>query len=469
VRAALLRRLSAAVPVELTERQLRDAIAVIGERHEHGGQAAESALGWLGWEGEGPLLLRRYDVQQFAWYTLPRKFLTDLEDKRQTAELVALTLDRLGDTARAYAEVCRSHDTDELLRAWENEDPAAWQRFRELLDASGLEPPDTDLLAWGRVMGFDEARVRDLIATSLEQAIDDRRLTPGARGFRRVRDEIAEAALLEPWEDDPRRSRLQAVHAERLARWVKRGSARGSAERDAIIEPVLPLLAEEPATVDPVAVRAALEPVLWLLDRAASGIALTQTGALNRALVREVATRWPSWWPADLFGAPNREDDVTLLAELHELLRRLGLLRRTGRRLTATRRARALAADPPALLRALTRPLLADNSFDAACCELAVALIPNDATADYTSSLASHVYPAIIAAGWHADGKPPEREHVSWAIADLLRPAEALCLLEPAPGDTRLRSGPLILSVIGRAALTDALRARALAPVHGPY
>ena len=182
---------------------------------------------------------------------------------------------------------------------------------------------------------------------------------------------------------------------------------------------------------------------MWLLDRAASGIALTQTGALNRALVREVATRWPSWWPADLFGAPNREDDVTLLAELHELLRRLGLLRRTGRRLTATRRARALAADPPALLRALTRPLVADDNFDAACCELAVALILNDATADYTSSLASHVHPAIIAAGWHADGQPPEREHVSWAIADLLRPAEAL-------GFARTRT-------------------RALAPVHGPY
>jgi hypothetical protein len=121
------------------------------------------------------------------------------------------------------------------------------------------------------------------------------------------------------------------------------------------------------------------------------------------------------------------------------------------------------------LLRALTRPLLADDSFDAACCELAVALILNDATADYTSSLANHVHPAIIAAGWHADGQPPEREHVSWAIADLLRPAEALGLLEPAPGDTRLRSGPLILSEIGRGALTDALRARALAPMHGPY
>ena len=350
------------MPVELTERQLRDAVAVIGERHEHGGQAAESALGWLGWEGEGPLLLRRYDVQQFAWYTLPRKFLTDLEHKRQTA--------------RAYAEVCRSQDTRELLRAWEHEDPAAWQRFRELLDASGLEPPDTDLLAWGRVMGFDEARVRDLVATALEQAIEDGRLTPGARGFRRAQGEIADAALLEPWEDDPCRSRLQAIHAERLDCWVKRGSARGST-------------GDCRSRCCP----QALEPVLWLLDRAASGIALTQTGALNRALVREVATRWPSWWPADLFGAPNREDDVNLLAELHELLRRLGLLRRTGRRLTATRRARALAADPPALLRALTRPLVADDNFDAACCELAVALILNDATADYTSSLASHVYP----------------------------------------------------------------------------
>jgi hypothetical protein len=72
------------VPVELTERQLRDAIAIMGERHEHGAQAAEAVLEWLGWAGEGPLLLRRYDVQQFAWYTLLRKFLTGLEQKRDT-------------------------------------------------------------------------------------------------------------------------------------------------------------------------------------------------------------------------------------------------------------------------------------------------------------------------------------------------------------------------------------------------
>lgn len=54
-----------------------------------------------------------------------------------------------------------------------------------------------------------------------------------------------------------------------------------------------------------------LEPALWLLEQGNDGIGLTQTGALNRALVREVAERWPSWWEADLFGPPHREDDET--------------------------------------------------------------------------------------------------------------------------------------------------------------
>jgi hypothetical protein len=73
------------VPVELTERAIRDVIAVMGEWDEDGAQAAESALNWMGWEGEGPPLLRRYDVQLFVWYTLPRKFLTSLEHKREAA------------------------------------------------------------------------------------------------------------------------------------------------------------------------------------------------------------------------------------------------------------------------------------------------------------------------------------------------------------------------------------------------
>lgn len=50
---------------------------------------------------------------------------------------------------------------------------------------------------------------------------------------------------------------------------------RSSAEREAIAEPMLPLLVTEPEPVNGDAVRVALGPVLWLLDGAASGIALT--------------------------------------------------------------------------------------------------------------------------------------------------------------------------------------------------
>ena len=143
------------MPVELTEDALRDALAVAGEWDEDGARAAQSALEWLGWEGEGPLLLRRYDVQLFVWYTLPRKFLTTLDHKRDAADQLARTLEQLGGRAASYAQVCRSPETEELLHAWESEDPAARLRFRELLEASGLEPPDTDLLAWGQVMGWE--------------------------------------------------------------------------------------------------------------------------------------------------------------------------------------------------------------------------------------------------------------------------------------------------------------------------
>ena len=216
------------MPVELTERTLRDAVAVLAEWDGEGAGAAQAALEWMGWEGDGPLLLRRYDVQLFVWYTLPRKFLASLEDKRDAAAALGRTLERLGDRAASYAEVCRASETDQLLRLWESDDPDAMRRFRELLDRSGIEPPDTDLLAWGNVMGLDEARVREQVAIALEEAAEDGRLSPGAPGFRRRQARVADAALAEPWEGRDGCSRLQAVHAERFERWVVRGHARGS-------------------------------------------------------------------------------------------------------------------------------------------------------------------------------------------------------------------------------------------------
>ena len=53
------------MPVEVTERALRDALALAGEWDLDGTPAAQAALEWMGWEGEGPLWLHRYDVQLF--------------------------------------------------------------------------------------------------------------------------------------------------------------------------------------------------------------------------------------------------------------------------------------------------------------------------------------------------------------------------------------------------------------------
>jgi len=172
------------MPVELSERELRDAIAVVGEWNRKGAQAAKSAFEWMGWEGEEPLCLRRYDVQLFVWYVLPRKYLVGLDDKEAVAAALAKTLERLGGQAASYAEVCRAPETQRLLRAWEAEDPAAPRTFRKLLDDPGIEPPDTDQLAWGSVMGFEEARVREQVATALEEAIESGSLAPGASGVR---------------------------------------------------------------------------------------------------------------------------------------------------------------------------------------------------------------------------------------------------------------------------------------------
>lgn len=218
-----------------------------------------------------------------------------------------------------------------------------------------------------------------------------------------------------------------------------------------------PILAAAPPRVDAEEARKALEPTLWLLERANEGIKLTQTGALNRALVREFAERWPAWWEAELFGPPHGETDVNRLWELHQLLRAVRLLRRRGPKIFATKRGRELEGDPAALLQLLTDELLAADSFEAACAELAAEAILAGATADFGGSLAARIRPAIIAQGWEADGEQPDVREISWAIAGFLRPAEAIGLFE-RKGAPRVSREPLVLREAGRVALIAALQ-----------
>lgn len=394
---------------------------------------AEPALSWLGWDGEGPLRIRRYDLLAYLWYEPPTKYLAPLEAKREVAAALAALLEQVG--ADEYAALCRAPEIEEMLALWEHDDRRARRRLQELLNASGLEPPDSELLSWSPVMGLIEADTSDRATEALERARE--------AGERRAARTIVAEVLAEPADEG---TRLDAIHAERLERW--RG--RRSEPRRAIVDRIAHSLRE------PVAVEAgdAVEPARWLLERGEDGIALTQTGALARSLVREAVERWPHWWRSDLFGPPNRETDVAPLHRLHGLLREMRLVRRSGRRLRTTTRGRRLREQPDDLLAACAETLLAGDTFEAAVGELTAALLLSGEPAD-PDRLAEPIHPAIAADGWHAGGEPPDPRDISWAVSGLLLRAEPVGIV--AWRERRLTAA-------GRAALHHGLRARALGP-----
>lgn len=89
--------------------------------------------------------------------------------------------------------------------------------------------------------------------------------------------------------------------------------------------------------------------VVWLLIRLSTGQKLTQTRALNRALVRDTVVERPGWWDEEFRGKPNRESDVPVLELLHWLLLEFKLVRRFKGELVLTPTGRKLLTD---LLRA---------------------------------------------------------------------------------------------------------------------
>lgn len=416
----------------------------------------EGALPWMdGRESDAePLLISRYDLQLFLWYQLPRKLLAPLEYKQAVADSLGRFLDRVG--TPAYAALCRAEDTRSLLAAWEEGDGDARERFWDLLEASGLEPPNTPLLEWGSVMGFTEARLHYAVAYALEDAVEEGCLVPRQTGFKRGQVAHVEAFLRRPRADIDGRTPLEAIHEERIERWAERGSEK----RRGMVRPVASALREPRPDIPSAAIETSLEPLLWLLGLAAEGLQLTQTGALSRALVRSTVERYPHWWH-DLGDAPNREDEVAVLRELDELARRMRLLRRKGRKLFLTRRGAALRGDPRGLLRECAGSLLSPRPFAAAVRELAAAVLLAERNLEW-DALDARVHAAIVADGWNAAGEPPELRDVRWIVADLVRPAQALGLLRYEGAYPEPRR--LVVTEPGRLALQTALRARATEP-----
>jgi DNA-binding MarR family transcriptional regulator len=200
----------------------------------------------------------------------------------------------------------------------------------------------------------------------------------------------------------------------------------------------------------------ATAPARWLLEMAsADGVPLTQTNAIARAVVREIAERWPEWWNAELFGPPHREMDMPLLEELREGLKRRRLVRRRGRKLVITPRGRKLAADPIALLYEFGLDLGGGDAFTEMVAERIVEAPEESATCTREELVA----PAHEAAQWgwcdQATGHPPSEQGVSCFVGDVLCRGEAYGLIDrtPDPAEPKSWRTLIALSPAGRLVL----------------
>jgi hypothetical protein len=163
--------------------------------------------------------------------------------------------------------------------------------------------------------------------------------------------------------------------------------------------------------------------VPWLLERGVHGLGLTKTHALQRAIVREAAERWPDWWNHERFGPPHREAELPVLEETHAALRRLRLLRRRRETLLTTARGHQLLADSDALLQVLHEDL-AGGGFDGDAWLLLEEVLHQHGPLE-SDRLTETVGRLLIVEGWRdADGAPLE----GWTLFGALQPV--LCRAE---------------------------------------
>ena len=430
--------------------QIAAVLAKLAGQDAAAGEDARAALEWIAGD-QGPAFITQQRVQNFCWYDLPVKWLDDLDDKLRIAAALARALDLL--QLPRYAAVCRSETTREVLDAYETGPANGKAAFRRAAAASGVVPPDLPDFQWGPVMGFEEASAWSSTAEFLEVAVASGDLVPGRRGWKVRQQELARAHLNVPQVGLLGQTLAQVILTERAETWL---GARRSETRRRILAPVANRLLR-PAGL-PAAAADPLPPLRWLLDQLDGGIALTQTGNLNRKFVQQNADRF-GW---DFARPPSTEDDLYDLHQLRRFAQDLGLARRSGRKLTLTAKGRRLLADPDSLWRAAADGLLGGNGFFVYAGELFLAVLLD------ADSVPGHEINAAVGQAAAEEGfrdtrsyQPPDEHDISRAVHETSNLCRALGLLAVG-GDWRDRSYGL--TGTGKSTALQALRARATGP-----
>jgi len=389
-------------------------------------------------------------------YSLPLKWLKELDHRLSVAAALGRALDLLG--LPRYTEICRSETTRVILRTYEQDADRGLKAFHRADAASGIRPPDLPELEWGSTMGCEESRALSSTAEFLELAVAGADLMPGTRGWKIRQQELARKHLNEPRLDLAGQSFAQVILTERMEAWLE---THRSETRRSILAPIANRLlhpAELPADAsDP------LPPFHWLLEQLAGGVALTQTGNLNQQFVQGAAERFGWAFPRP----PRTEDDLYDLHQVRSLAQRLGLARRSGRKLALTAKGRALLADREGLWRSVARRLLDMRPLGLFAGELFLALLADSDSVSY-KDLTSTIGRAVAEKGFRETrtGEPANEQDVSWAIHATLTPCRALGILTEGGTWRDRRYG---LTDAGKVTTLEALRARATGPRPSPW
>ena len=322
--------------------QIAAALAKLGGLDAAAAEDARAALEWVAGD-QGLVFITQQRIQNFCWYDLPVKWFIGLDDKLRVVAALARALDLL--ELPRYAAVCRSGTTRQVLSAYEAGIAQGKAAFRRAAAASGVMPPDLPDFQWGPAMGFEEASAWSSTAEFLEVAVSSGDLVPGRRGWKTRQQELIRAHLNVPQAGLLGQTLAQVILTERAETWI---NARCSETRRRILAAIANRLLH-PAELPSATAADPLPLLRWLLDQLDSGIAVTQTGNLNRKFVQDSADRF-GW---DFSRPPRTEDDLYDLYQLRHFAQDLGLARRSGRKLTLTAKGRGLLADPGSLWRAV--------------------------------------------------------------------------------------------------------------------
>jgi hypothetical protein len=408
---------------------------------------AKGALGtMLGDHGLEQLI--QSDVQDFLWYTLPAKWDAGSAEHHEVAWSLGDVLRNAG--LDRYADLCRSTQTHLIIDAYAVSRADGFAAYRAAAEASGIEPPDTELIKWGPVMGPAEYAVRDRLSSRLEQEIVAGRLTPGARGWKKVAERIAAEFLSSEGPDD--RRPIDVVEVDRLERWGRDGRPHRSRLNGA----VLPFLLKPPEGLVKVE---SLAPARALLEAVGDGVTLTKAGYLPTALVLELNDRF-RWHDLPQFKVRS-EADIPDLQWLHDLLRKTKLLTKRGPLLSVSALGRRCLEDEDELFRLLAVRALAGDDCDADLARLSAGVLLKADQPTTRQQVADAVRPTVDETWRTKGGLPMETDELVWCAQDWRAYGRIFGWIRQAG---KYVSDGDELTPIGRAAAIIGLRAAAAGP-----